>query len=85
MNEWIGYSVEELEALWRRKRDELLELRREIDRRKGDVVKGAEGASEEAFGVAKIVRRCENGTGVRLEPGEMRRAGDPAGSGEGRR
>ena len=35
------------------------------------VVKGAEGASEEAFGVAKIVRRCENGTGVRLEPGEM--------------
>lgn len=42
MNEWIGYSVEELEALWRRKRDELLELRREIDRRKGDVVKGAE-------------------------------------------
>ena len=35
------------------------------------VVKGAEGASAEAFGVARVVRRCEDGTGVRLEPGEM--------------
>lgn len=42
MNEWIGYSLEELEALWRKKRDELLELRKEIDRRKGDGLKGVE-------------------------------------------
>ena len=35
------------------------------------VVKGAEGAFKDAFGVAKVVRSCKNGENVRLEPGEM--------------
>ena len=35
------------------------------------VVKGVEGASEDAFGVAKVIRRCTDGEDVRLEPGEM--------------
>ena len=35
------------------------------------VVKGVEGASKDAFGVAKVVRRYADGEDVRLEPGEM--------------
>ena len=35
------------------------------------VVRGAEGASAEAFGVAKVVRRCKDGDEMRLGPGEM--------------
>ena len=35
------------------------------------VVKGVEGASKDAFGVAKVIRRCTDGKDVRLEPGEM--------------
>ena len=35
------------------------------------VVKGVEGASKDAFGVAKVIRRYADGEDVRLEPGEM--------------
>ena len=35
------------------------------------VVKGVEGASKDAFGVAKVIRRYRDGEDVRLEPGEM--------------
>ena len=39
--------------------------------REAYVVKGVEGASKDAFGVAKVIRRCTDGEDVRLEPGEM--------------
>ena len=39
--------------------------------REACVVKGAEGAAEDAFGVAKVVRRSKGDEKVRLEPGEM--------------
>ena len=39
--------------------------------REAYVVKGVEGASKDAFGVAKVIRRCKDGEDVRLEPGEM--------------
>jgi len=39
--------------------------------REAYVVKGADGASDVAFGVAKVVRRCSDGDVMRLEPGEM--------------
>ena len=42
-----------------------------LDPRETCVVKGAEGASKDAFGVAKIVRRYGVGEAVRLAPGEM--------------
>ncbi|MBQ3289595.1 MAG: family 78 glycoside hydrolase catalytic domain [Kiritimatiellae bacterium] len=35
------------------------------------VVCGADGASADAFGVARVVRRCKDGEDVRLDPGEM--------------
>ena len=41
------------------------------DPREAYVVKGAEGASKDAFGVAKVVRRYGVGEAVRLAPGEM--------------
>ena len=39
--------------------------------REAYVVKGVEGASKDAFGVAKVIRRHKDGEDVRLEPGEM--------------
>ena len=39
--------------------------------REAYIVKDAEGATKDAFGVAKVVRRCSDRDVVRLEPGEM--------------
>ena len=50
-----------------------IELREDLvlTPREAYVVKGVEGASKDAFGVAKVIRRCKDGEDVRLEPGEM--------------
>lgn len=41
-NDYRRLSVPELERLWASKRDELIAIRKEIDRRKGDVPPPAE-------------------------------------------